>query len=260
MLCRPAHGVVASKCRGMSRKEIRFMRYGAITVLALSVSTSAISFSSSACAGSHSEGSRASAPVGSTARGAAGVPSGMGAGMHAPSDIHGGAHIPSNMQGGAHVPSNIARGTHVPSNMAGGAHFSSHNAPQQRVASADHNMVAEQQGQRDLAQDREFAKVHEADFHTRDVHEFNHEEFARWREGRWHNAWHHGRYGWWWRVHGNWYWYQAPLYPYPLVVVPLYVDTPVEGPELVPLPPIDPLPAPVGAESYNSDDNQRGAS
>ena len=36
-----------------------------------------------------------------------------------------------------------------------------------------------------------------------------------WRGGAWRHAWHNGRFGWWWYVNGGWFFYNAPVYPYP---------------------------------------------
>jgi hypothetical protein len=41
------------------------------------------------------------------------------------------------------------------------------------------------------------------------------QHFAAWRGGVWRHDWHNGRYGWWWWVDGGWYFYPAPVYPYP---------------------------------------------
>ncbi len=48
-----------------------------------------------------------------------------------------------------------------------------------------------------------------------DIHHFHDHDFARWRGGAWHHGWHGGRLGWWWVVGGVWYFYPAPVYPYP---------------------------------------------
>ncbi len=48
-----------------------------------------------------------------------------------------------------------------------------------------------------------------------DIHAFEARDMHRWRSGRWHQGHHHGRYGWWWVVHGSWYFYPQPVYPYP---------------------------------------------
>ena len=36
-----------------------------------------------------------------------------------------------------------------------------------------------------------------------------------WRHGSWYHGRHDGRYGWWWLVGPDWYFYNAPVYPYP---------------------------------------------
>ena len=38
---------------------------------------------------------------------------------------------------------------------------------------------------------------------------------AAWRGGNWVHGWHGSRFGWWWTVGPSWYWYSAPVYPYP---------------------------------------------
>jgi hypothetical protein len=43
-------------------------------------------------------------------------------------------------------------------------------------------------------------------------------QYAAWRGGTWNHGWHNGRYGWWWAVDGGWYYYDAPVYPYPEIV------------------------------------------
>ncbi len=98
-------------------------------------------------------------------------------------------------------------------------------------------------GVRDPAKQKEFARAHEHDFHTSDVRDFNHAELSRWQGGSWHDGWYDGHWGWYWEVAGVPYWYDAPIYPYPLVVAPLYVETPVVVPVMLPMAPIQPLPA-----------------
>lgn len=48
-----------------------------------------------------------------------------------------------------------------------------------------------------------------------DIHRFNEHDYGRWRSGRWYHGRHIGRAGWWWIVGGIWYYYPAPVYPYP---------------------------------------------
>ncbi|MGH6888840.1 MAG: hypothetical protein ACREHF_06550 [Rhizomicrobium sp.] len=51
-------------------------------------------------------------------------------------------------------------------------------------------------------------------------------ERAAWVRGRWSHRWWHGRFGWWWDVGGDWFWYGAPVYPYPTVVSDYYDEEP----------------------------------
>lgn len=48
-----------------------------------------------------------------------------------------------------------------------------------------------------------------------DIRRFHREDLGRWRAGRWVHGRHFGRLGWWWVVGGVWYFYPAPVYPYP---------------------------------------------
>lgn len=48
-----------------------------------------------------------------------------------------------------------------------------------------------------------------------DIHRFGDHDFDFWRGGRWFNGVHAGRRGWWWIVGPSWYFYPAPVYPYP---------------------------------------------
>ena len=52
-------------------------------------------------------------------------------------------------------------------------------------------------------------------------HDFAHltaVERAAWQRGNWHRAWHRGHRGWWWIVDDVWFFYPAPIYPYPLYI------------------------------------------
>jgi hypothetical protein len=60
------------------------------------------------------------------------------------------------------------------------------------------------------------------DWHDRDIHRFREHDFDRWRGGRWFHARHDGRFGWWWVVGPSWYFYPAPVYPYPDPYTPPY--------------------------------------
>jgi hypothetical protein len=53
------------------------------------------------------------------------------------------------------------------------------------------------------------------DWHRHGDHEFREHGFDHWRGGRWYNGFHDGHGGWWWVVDGLWYYYPAPVYPYP---------------------------------------------
>jgi hypothetical protein len=48
-----------------------------------------------------------------------------------------------------------------------------------------------------------------------DIHRFHEHDFGHWRAGHWFQGHHFGRFGWWWIVGGVWYYYPAPVYPYP---------------------------------------------
>ncbi|MGH8460393.1 MAG: hypothetical protein ACRESS_02185 [Stenotrophobium sp.] len=48
-----------------------------------------------------------------------------------------------------------------------------------------------------------------------------------WHGGYWHRGWYGPRYGWWWVVGPSWYYYDAPIYPYPGYTV---VQTAPSGP------------------------------
>jgi hypothetical protein len=41
-----------------------------------------------------------------------------------------------------------------------------------------------------------------------------------WHGGHWFHGEHLGRLGWWWVVGDGWYFYPAPLYPYPDPIIP----------------------------------------
>jgi hypothetical protein len=64
------------------------------------------------------------------------------------------------------------------------------------------------------------AMQHRFDFRGRDFGSFTPQEAGIWRAGQWHHGWHQGRFGWWWGAGGAWYFYDAPVYPYPEYVSP----------------------------------------
>lgn len=61
------------------------------------------------------------------------------------------------------------------------------------------------------------------DFHGRDFGHFGRGELNTWRGGGWRHEWHDGRYAWWWVASGFWYFYPAPIYPFPTYVPPAIV-------------------------------------
>jgi len=65
------------------------------------------------------------------------------------------------------------------------------------------------------------------EFHERDVHRFSAIELEHWRGGQWRNSCFGGRCGWWWFAGGQWYFYERPIYPYPLVVSEIAFVEPV---------------------------------
>jgi hypothetical protein len=50
------------------------------------------------------------------------------------------------------------------------------------------------------------------------VHDF---DLASWQGGNWQHVNHNGRFGWWWTVGPDWYFFDAPVYPYPDLYTPL---------------------------------------
>ena len=53
-----------------------------------------------------------------------------------------------------------------------------------------------------------------------DIRHFRDGDLHRWQSGHWVRTRHGGRSGWWWVVGGVWYFYPAPIYPYPNPYVP----------------------------------------
>ncbi len=79
-----------------------------------------------------------------------------------------------------------------------------------------------------------------------DYHHFGPGDRALWAGGGWRHEYHDGRWGWWWFVDGLWYWYDQPVYPYPLVVSPVIYAPPVAvvydaPPPVVYAPPPEPV-------------------
>lgn len=63
-----------------------------------------------------------------------------------------------------------------------------------------------------------------------DIRHFRDQDFGRWRGGQWFHGPHDGRNGWWWTVGSQWYFYPAPVYPYPDPYIPPVVDVPPPAP------------------------------
>ncbi|WP_151446468.1 hypothetical protein [Lacisediminimonas profundi] len=59
-----------------------------------------------------------------------------------------------------------------------------------------------------------------------DIRRFPERDAHRWERGEWRHEHHAGRDGWWWIVAGLWYWYPAPVYPYPDPYIPPMVQAP----------------------------------
>ncbi|KXW55158.1 hypothetical protein [Ferrovum sp. PN-J185] len=67
-------------------------------------------------------------------------------------------------------------------------------------------------------EERHFRERHFVEFHDRDVHCFHPRELRVWERGRWIQATRGGLYGWWWVIGPRWFYYTAPIYPYPMMV------------------------------------------
>lgn len=79
----------------------------------------------------------------------------------------------------------------------------------------------------------------------REIHRFHEHDVQIWRGGHWHHGRHAGRLGWWWIAAGVWYFYPAPVYPYPDPYVPPVVVSP---PVIVAPQTTVPAPAPAPAQ------------
>lgn len=77
----------------------------------------------------------------------------------------------------------------------------------------------EREHQRDYQPDRH------AGFHG-DIRRFREHDMLLWRGGHWYHGPHDGRRGWWWVVGGIWYFYPAPVYPYPDPYLPPVSEVP----------------------------------
>lgn len=93
---------------------------------------------------------------------------------------------------------------------------------------------------------REFPRARQPMGHWqgREIRRFHERDFDTWRRGHWYHGEHEGRLGWWWLAAGIWYFYPAPVYPYPdPYAPPILVTPPVVVPQPQP-PAAEPPPAP----------------
>ena len=77
----------------------------------------------------------------------------------------------------------------------------------------------------------------------RDYHHWNEREQKIWRSGVWQHEEYNGMSGWWWITGGARYFYERPIYPYPVEVPEVTYEIPVDAepqPEYVQLPQYDP--------------------
>lgn len=51
-----------------------------------------------------------------------------------------------------------------------------------------------------------------------DAHKY---DLRSWQSGGWRHETHNGRFGWWWNVGPDWYFFDQPVYPYPDLYTPL---------------------------------------
>lgn len=94
---------------------------------------------------------------------------------------------------------------------------------------------------------RDFARERYA-FRGHDVRRFRRDDRVRWRGGHWRNSCFGGRCGWWWLAGGQWYFYDRPVYPYPVVVSGIGFAEPMvmaPPPIVITAPPPVMMPAPI---------------
>jgi hypothetical protein len=77
-----------------------------------------------------------------------------------------------------------------------------------------------------------------------DIHYFHEHDYDAWRAGVWFHGFHDGRDGWWWRTGGLWYYYPAPIYPYPDPYTPPTVVVEQQAPAVVVAPGVAPTAPP----------------
>jgi len=113
---------------------------------------------------------------------------------------------------------------------------------------------------------REAIREHH-EFHGRDFNHFDRAEQGRWRGGRWNNTCYAGRCGWWWFTSGQWYFYDRPVYPYPVAISEVTFLEPVATVAVVPVmnvqqvqqaPSAPPAPLPPAPQFWYYCDNPAG--
>lgn len=82
-----------------------------------------------------------------------------------------------------------------------------------------------------------YAEPHDDHHWHGDIRNFHVHDYPHWREGRWYHGDHGGRLGWWWIAAGMWYFYPAPVYPYPDPYTPPVVVEPAPAPPATSVPP-----------------------
>jgi len=87
-----------------------------------------------------------------------------------------------------------------------------------------------------FAQERRDQRGHH-EFHEHDVRRFDRYDIGVWRGGLWRHEMFNGLLGWWWVSGGVWYLYEAPVYPYPMVVSGMAFAPPVVVQQVAPPPP-----------------------
>jgi hypothetical protein len=105
-----------------------------------------------------------------------------------------------------------------------------------------------------LAQERHHGRVERREHWRGDIRHFHDHDIGRWRTGRWVHGVHAGRRGWWWIVGPTWYWYPAPVYPFPNPYQPPLAVVPAEP---APLPPATVMPQPPPGYWYYCRDSGR---
>jgi hypothetical protein len=73
------------------------------------------------------------------------------------------------------------------------------------------------------------------------IHHFNQRDVNYWHTGHWYHGRHGGRLGWYWVLGPSFYFYSAPVYPYPDPFIPPVV---VPAPTVIAPPPVVAVPPP----------------